>query len=193
MATLIYEIEFFTFWQTGSGLSGGASANAMVRKNKNDLPFIPGKTLKGLLKEAADKINKLDDSLVTTEFIEKIFGVMESEPGTGAGAKAGSSFFGNAELSNHITLHLNKESSQKSFLYSMVASTAIDRNGQALTGSLRQMEVTIPLTLYGYISDFPDNQDYLNQLERCFQWIKKLGANRSRGMGRCQFSRHKLI
>ena len=45
------------------------------------------------------------------------------------------------------------------------------------------MEVTIPLELYAEVVDLP--QEFQQQLEYCFSWVKKMGLNRSRGLGRC--------
>jgi len=188
MNTITYQIDFFTFWHAGSGLSGGAEANLIVIKNQKGLPFIPGRTLKGLLREAAMLLNKLDDQLVTTSFIETVFGVGENEE-TQQNGKMGTCYFGNAELSQYLSEKISDE--QRNQLYHVLASTAIDKLGQAKEGSLRQMEVCIPLTLYANIEQFPSDSDNLKQLEYCFQWIKKMGSTRSRGLGRCNFSHYK--
>lgn len=47
-----YSIKFHTDWHCGSGLAAGADVDALVVKDKNRLPFIPGKTIKGLVREA---------------------------------------------------------------------------------------------------------------------------------------------
>ena len=73
---------------------------------------------------------------------------------------------------------------QKQMLYKNIASTKIDDDGQAVDHSLRHMQVTIPMELYAEIIDFP--LEYLEQLKNCFAWVKKMGLNRSRGLGRCK-------
>lgn len=185
---LTYKIDFFTFWHTGSGLSGGTEANLLVIKNQHHLPFIPGKTLKGLLRESAEILHSLNSQLVTMPFIETVFGLGDDNNSSIVN-KAGVCFFGNAELSQYISEKIKEE--QKSLLYTTIASTAIDEDGQAKNHSLRQIEVTIPLTLYANIEHFPEDEVLLEQIKRCFQWIKKLGSNRSRGLGRCEFSLYK--
>jgi CRISPR/Cas system CMR subunit Cmr4 (Cas7 group RAMP superfamily) len=52
--TIEYQIEFFSEWHCGSGLAAGADVDALVVKDKDKLPFVPGKTIKGLIREAAD-------------------------------------------------------------------------------------------------------------------------------------------
>ncbi|MGB1217231.1 MAG: RAMP superfamily CRISPR-associated protein, partial [Saprospiraceae bacterium] len=69
-----YTIEFHSYWHVGSGLFGGTEADNLVNKDKVGLPYIPGKTLKGLLRQAATELMELDDSFVTQSFIDDVFG-----------------------------------------------------------------------------------------------------------------------
>ena len=187
MSHITYKIEFFTYWQTGTGLSGGAEANQIAAKDDNNLPLIPGRILKGMLSDAAHSLNELPSQLVTLEFIQKVFGVGEDSIDAKKAAKS-ECHFSSAQLSEYISKQLDND--QKKLLFRTLASTAIDKAGQAKDGSLRQSEVTIPLTLYASIENFPDEPNYKDQLIRCFQWVKKMGMNRNRGLGRCQFSLH---
>ena len=54
MKDLNIKIEFFSPWHCGSGLSAGADADSLVIKDTNGLPYIPGKTIKGLIREAVE-------------------------------------------------------------------------------------------------------------------------------------------
>lgn len=189
MQNIIYKIDFFDFWHTGSGLAGSTYADSLVIKNENSLPIIPGKTLKGLLREAAQELHKLDENLVTKHFINTIFGVQpEKNNNRNPTANEGLCFFSNATLSKNLSDKLESNFEQKQQLYQVLSSTAIDSNGQAKEGSLRQLEVTIPLSLYAQIVDFPNDAASKNQLEHCLNWIKQLGLNRNRGLGRCHLS-----
>lgn len=185
MITIEYSIEFHTYWHVSSGLSGATYADTLVNKTREDLPFIPGKTLKGLLREAASEINRFDPELVTTDFINTIFGVTP-EIKDGESIKAtdvGHAFFSNAQLSAYLTTHIKPE--QKALLYRVLASTKIEANGIAEDKTLRQLEVSIPMTLYASIAHFPDNKAYSEQMNYCFKWVKRMGLNRNRGLGRC--------
>lgn len=186
METIIYKINFFTYWHTGSGLSGGVDANLAVIKNEDQLPFIPGKTLKGLLREAASTLNGLNSNMVSEEFIATVFGVGEDK--VGEEFSSGNCFFSNALLSGNLISYFQGKKEDKEFLFKIIASTAINENGIAKNQSLRQMEVTVPLTLYATIEGFPNDVGYLEQLQYCFQWIKKIGVNRTRGLGYCELS-----
>ncbi len=192
MATIRYKIQFFTYWHTGSGLSAGTAANNTVIRNAQNLPYIPGKTVKGLLREAAEKINKLSTDLVSDAFVETVFGIGQDKIEEEALARptplTGSSFFSSAELSHALGDNLIKQNQQR-WLFDTFSSTAIDENGLAKENTLRTLEITVPLPLFGTIDDFPEDNEALTQLDNCFKWIKRLGVNRNRGLGRCQWTR----
>jgi len=183
---IIYKIDFYSYWHTGSGLAGSTYADAIVNKNEQNLPVIPGKTIKGLLRDAAQQIHYFDDKLVTQDFIQNVFGADSEKQGVDY-KKEGKAFFSNAELSKSLSNSII-EKKYDNELYKVLPSTQIDENGQAKDGSLRQLEVTIPLTLYGAIEHFPESETYLEQLENCFAFIKQIGLNRNRGLGKCKFS-----
>jgi CRISPR/Cas system CSM-associated protein Csm3 (group 7 of RAMP superfamily) len=170
--TVRYSVEFFTDWHCGSGLSSGADLDLLVIKDKDRLPFIPGKTVKGLVREAIDEIWKFEDK--EYDFTE-IFGKRADSDG---------SFFTNATLEENLRDVISGNKLQE-HLYRSVASTAIDENGIAEEHSLRKMEITVPCTLEGEIRDVPD--DFVEIMEKGLKFIKRLGQNRNRGLGRCQF------
>jgi CRISPR/Cas system CSM-associated protein Csm3 (group 7 of RAMP superfamily) len=178
MSKIIYKIQFFDYWHAGSGLAGSTYADSIVHKTDDDLPMIPGRTVKGLLRDAAKTINGFDNSLITNQFIVDVFGEVNL-PTT--------CFFSNATLSQKLAEKIIQENRQDA-LYQVLSSTQIDADGQAKEGSLRQLEVTIPIILYGMIDDLPNNHSYRAQIIHCLNWVKQLGLNRNRGLGRCQFS-----
>ena len=188
MTTIKYTITFFSEWHTGSGLTSGSDLNALVIKNKNNLPVIPGRTLKGLFREAAEDLadlNYCDHTLV-----EKIFGIGDDknkdheESDKKSQASESDCFFTNATIPVELSDAVLAEQLTPHF-YRSFASTAIEENGIAKTHSLRTMETTIPCTLEAEINNVPENGKAL--FENCAKWIKRLGQNRNRGLGRCQF------
>lgn len=189
MKTIHYQIDFFSYWHASSGLASSTYADLLVNKTHEGLPYIPGRTLKGLLREAAEVIHGFGPKpLVSQAFILDVFGQeptkndIEEERAT-TEAKC---FFSNAELSDYLCIAIQE--SQKPHLYAILASTKINEHGLAADATLRQLEVTVPLTLSASIEQFPDQEGYEQQLSYCFQWIKRMGLNRSRGLGRCRFS-----
>jgi hypothetical protein len=166
--TLKYTIKFLDYWHVGSGLSAGAKLDSSVLKGSDGLPFIGGKTIKGLAREMAELLE--DDTFVSCCF------------GQGA-VNMGSSYFSNAALSKEVSAQIVSNHLQDN-LYEEVASTKIDANGMAEDGSLREIEVTIPLTLQGEIDDVPS--EYTEKMIQAFTMIKRVGLNRNRGLGRCE-------
>src|SRR5690606_10933027 len=102
MMTVKYKIEFFSHWHMGSGLAGSTYADPIVSKNDRGLPIIPGKTIKGLLRDAADQLHYFHQEIVSTPFIKKVFGTKSDEVGVDYTHEA-QSFFTNAQLSVNLS------------------------------------------------------------------------------------------
>ncbi|QXP70771.1 hypothetical protein H0I29_01350 [Polaribacter sp. R2A056_3_33] len=178
-----YKITFLSDWHAGSGLGSGADSDAVVIKDANNLPYLPGKTMKGLLKDSLIDIMEVQPNIVLKSFIDKYFGseVKDTE-GKVVKTEAGSLFFSNAELPAAERNESMGAVSQ--FLYRNIASTAIDKtSGVAQQSSLRTIKVCIPLIIEGYIAGL--DKDALPIVEMGLKMLRHLGSNRNRGLGRC--------
>lgn len=175
-------MEFFSQWHCGSGLSAGADVDALVIKDKNGLPFIPGKTIKGLVREAVE--NYLQFTGKSDELFEETFGFFQDSENF----SQGQAFFSNATLSKEEQDAIVQEKLQD-YIYNKVTSTAIDENGIAEDHSLRAMETVVPCTLHGTIEDVPE--DMAEIITKSLGLIKRLGQKRNRGLGRCEFRTEK--
>ena len=174
---LKYELQFFDYWHISSGISGGAKLDSFVTKDNDNIPFIGGKTIKGLVREMGELLNDKD-------FIKNCFG---SE-----GIENGKCYFANVVLDKDTKKTIIENQLQDN-LYDKIASTRIGQKnkrneieGIAVDDSLREIEITIPLILFGEILDIPTKEDYDN-LVKSLKLIKRVGLNRNRGLGRCQF------
>ncbi len=156
--TLKYEIKFFDYWHLGSGLSAGARLDSTVTKDDQGIPYMSGKTIKGLVREMADEFGEI-------EFLHQCY-------------------FRNAVLDKgtHGEIVTNKLQDN---LYDVIASTQI-KDGIAVDDSLREIEVVIPISLHGEILDIPSQEDF-DTLTKSLKSIKRMGLNRNRGLGRCEF------
>lgn len=190
---LQYSIQFFSDWHCGSGLAAGAYVDALVIKDQDGLPFIPGKTVKGLVREAAQDIlrfkygskeEKTAEAKMLYAAFEEFFGFFD---GNSDRMVRGTAFFTNAELPENERQAILAEKLQAQ-MYRTVASTAISPDGVAIPQSLRRMEVVVPCTLKGEILGIPDNEDFKKLITDSLHYIKRLGQNRNRGLGRCSFS-----
>jgi CRISPR/Cas system CSM-associated protein Csm3 (group 7 of RAMP superfamily) len=180
---LKYNINFYSDWHAGSGLSSGAETDAVVIKDTNNLPFLPGKTIKGLIKDALYDLSSVQETVVSSEKIERLFGKDVDPEIASKSSASGTLFFSNACLADDISSEITGEMSRH--LYRIIASTSIDKNGIAHKGSLRSMEVCIPVQLEGYIDGI--EQEDIPFLEMAFKYIRHIGVNRNRGLGRCHF------
>lgn len=186
MKEITYKITFHSEWHCGSGLTSGSDLDALVVKNADGFPYIPGKTLKGLLREAAVQMLELKgENTQESRFITELFGYFDEEKVEVSKIHTkGTAFFSNAVLSSELRKEA-KESGLVDYFFRDMASTAIGENGIADKGSLRRMETVIPCELVATISGV--DEKYEAELIQCLKYIKRLGQNRHRGLGRCKF------
>lgn len=172
---ITYKIQFYSQWHCGSGLSAGADVDNLVVKDSQGMPFVPGKTMKGLIREAVEDYLAFTKAAATD--LEKTFGV--------EGSVTGEAHFGNAVLPareyNAIVANIAQH-----YLYNKVTTTAIDENGVARDHSLRSMETVVPCTLEGMITDIPEAMQTV--IAGSLGLLKRIGQKRNRGLGRCDVS-----
>ncbi len=171
-----YKIEFFSQWHCGSGTSAGADVDELVVKDFNGMPLLPGKTVKGLVREAVENYVQFSGCADRTMDIEECFGT--------EGTTAGCCHFTDAVLSKGDYESIKKDGLQK-YLYCKLTTTAIGEDGTAQEHSLRSMEVVVPCTLHGEITDVPEGMGEV--MAKSLGLIKRLGQKRNRGLGRCDF------
>lgn len=193
MAEINYKVTFFSDWLCSSGLSGGSESDVQVIKNNNGLPFIPGRTIKGLVKEGAKdlfELEKDDEGYKSyTDFMTACFGYEEEEKNDPDRVnETGFSYF-NAEFSSQVAKHFISNPAAKEKLSREIQSTKINaETGVAENKTLRTKEVAVPVTIYGKINNKYDIEHPYNvMIKDCLKMIKRLGVNRNRGLGRCKF------
>lgn len=180
MRDINIKIHFFSPWHCGSGLSAGADADILVIKDIHGLPFIPGKTIKGLIREAVENYVSLKGLSID---LAEAFG---KEASTDEFAPSGKLFFTNAELSpkekqSVISNHVEE------FMYYNKVATAIDKKtGSTQEHSLRTIETTVPCDLHATILHADDQLAEI--IEPALGFIKRMGTGRNRGLGRCKFT-----
>lgn len=188
------ELNFHSHWHAGTGQSAGAYSDALVLKDKYGLPFLSGKSLKGVLRDAffeAQRARWLLLPVDADDYCEQVFG-MEG------GSVQGCIRVSNAQLSNTEQAILRHETDLKKSLFTTIHSTTIDHaTGTAKDGSLRSIEVAIPMQLHAtiYLAEFASETGFSDEqyehvkhyfvtnLERAFAFIWSLGANKYKGLG----------
>ena len=162
-----YSVVFLDFWHLSSGLSGGARLDNICIKDEKGFCFVPGKSIKGVLREIAAEFDK--------NFVKECFG----------DAKHSSKcYFSDATLGEATKDELEKQHLIP-FLYDKIASTAIDEQSKcAKDGSLREIEVAKPVRLFAYIANVPSQ--HKEMMIKVLKSLKRMGLNRNRGLGRLQ-------
>lgn len=186
--------EFLTYWHIGTGRGSGQNLDALVEKDAHGLPYIPGKTIKGLFRDAFYKM----DNWQETKYTDLLFGARTAEDEQARDdTTPGRLRFGNLNLieRDYLIQHDNQsEGKLIPHLFQTQASTAIDeKTGSAKEKSLRMIEVVVPAKLEGDIEYLPSIHDKEQQmsledltklLEQAASLITHIGANKNRGMGR---------
>ncbi len=183
-----YTIQFYSYWHCGSGLAAGADVDELVIKDYDRFPFVPGKTMKGLIRDAVEEIISLRDQWnQKRNYFIQTFGNSEDKDHLAQGneehkSQQGEAFFTNAEFPEVMKKKI-QEGQLQEYLYVQLASTAIDKDGIAKDHSLRQTEAVIPCTMEGKILHVPT--EFSNDILNGMKFIKRLGMNRFHGLGRC--------
>lgn len=193
------QFTLHSYWHIGSGLEGGAYADALALKNAQQLPYIPGKSIKGLLRDAFERAHKNNwfTELQLTINDENIswVGLLFGYENTAGTFSQGLLQISNAVLSEQEISFLNEQPQAISQLYKVTYSTAIDEiTGVAQNTSLRSMEVCVPMTLTAQVSLNTSHSAYLENehilqanfltiISQVTSLVSELGAKRHRGLG----------
>lgn len=170
-------------WHVGAGREGGAYADSLVFKDPNGLPVLPGKSIKGLIRHAfreAFNYGWLEGA--TEDDLARLFGSEGAEL-----SNQGLVHFSSATLSSPELAYFNENKEAIHHLYRVRHSTAIEqKTGVAKEGSLRTMEVAVPMTLSAPLT----LQAAPKQAAQYQKWLKTalplvcaLGGKRRRGLG----------
>ena len=177
-----YTIEFLDYWHLSSGLSAGAKLDSSVIKDSNKLPYMPGKTIKGLTREMAELFEDC-------EFVNICFGGSSDDKDDNCyndkyKQTEGVCYFSNATINKDTAQKIVEHNMQDS-LYDVITSTSINRETKvAKDNSLREIEVVVPIALHGFIDNVP--KEYIDKVKSSLEMIKRVGLNRNRGLGRCR-------
>jgi CRISPR/Cas system CSM-associated protein Csm3 (group 7 of RAMP superfamily) len=199
----MYQIQFkiHSYWRAGTGRGGGALLDELVHRDAYGLPNLPGRTVKGLLRDAVYRAEQWQR--IPKDSTLCWFGSNAIEPGedeirleTEAGALGVSDAVLDDELKDYLislltsSEALTKQKGKKlcQGFYHQIYATAIEHEtGSAKDKSLRGTEVTIPLTLTATLYELHSSQltdNWHQQLEKCLPLIRAVGTSRSRGLGR---------
>lgn len=178
------QIELFSYWHAGSGTGQGSNLDAVIIKDSAGLPYLPGRTLKGLLREGLQTCE--DAGHIAAKTTERLCG----RPGDLDASAPGLLFVSNARLPEEERIWLASEdgATHRAALYDRFASTKLTDEGIAENKTLRTVELCVPLTLTAEVQLDEANSDDWEALQKACSLIRCLGSHRNRGLGRCQFT-----
>ncbi|MEE3422280.1 MAG: RAMP superfamily CRISPR-associated protein [Succinimonas sp.] len=208
-------VNFLGCWFVSAGQEKGAYTDELILRDADGFPFVPGKTLKGVFREAFrvagnsgwfDKFNSegLDKAVFRDRLIQTIFGHDGKKEGFSQDElhAEGLIHFTNAALPATVKESIGEK---KEYLFTTVQSTAIDNeSGTALNQSLRTIEAAVPMHLLAEITLDPpfantgESEDGLkltaedlSEISALFPavsaLITEIGGKRRRGFGRCMW------
>jgi CRISPR/Cas system CSM-associated protein Csm3 (group 7 of RAMP superfamily) len=194
MHNYLVVIDIKSDWHIGSGKEAGAYADALVLKDNQFLPYIPGKSIKGLLRDAFQTAEDAGWFGKDAKFVDVLFGKENSSGNLSQGLIQVSS----ARLSDQEVQYLVEENATK-HLFRVIQSTAIDgETGTAKHSSLRSIEVAVPMRLTSqinlntahplYVTSVEIQEQFGDWLTHVVTLISELGGKRHRGLGQVTLS-----
>jgi hypothetical protein len=208
---MIVRLEILSYWHAGTGRGGGAGLDAVVERDGDGLPYLPGRTLKGLLRHAAACLVGWGASGWSDEVIPTLFGSpapSAAAPVVGGrhGTFPGCLTVDSARLPDPERQVLRGQTSLIAGLFATLPATAIDADtGAARDESLRFIEACVPLALVSEIlwdghaaklgvddgrRETIDRlgKEWQDRVRECLPLVRAIGAHRSRGFGRTRLS-----
>jgi CRISPR/Cas system CSM-associated protein Csm3 (group 7 of RAMP superfamily) len=211
MTKFTIKLDISSWWMAGSGDGDGPEADQVIATIGGGLPYLPGKTLKGLLRDACETWVACTDQ-AQTEYLEELFGTsLYSQTATAARnqavldearfeSTAGCIVVGNAlpappqEHVVWVDWSRTETGSRKCrHMIQLVASTRINELGVAADQSLRTVQVAIPMELQARIEMnlmTADTAPYEAVLRGGASILRQLGSSRHRGFGRVKATIH---
>ncbi len=182
-------ITFLSDWQVSSGLGDGSIADSVLIRDAEGLPYLPGRTLKGIIREGARTLVYAKPELEAIH--RKIFG---KPAGEGSNSYlSGSLRVGRADLLSALRDSLLAFPYQERQQYLKDLTTirhqiAIDADkGVTQKHSLRGIECGIAglqfgcdVSMAGLHEEFADRW-----LQAACSAVCNIGSGKNRGMGRC--------
>ncbi|MGN0916177.1 MAG: RAMP superfamily CRISPR-associated protein [Succinivibrio sp.] len=188
-------IKFLSEWQVSSGVGDGYLADNKISRDSKGYPFIPGRAVKGALREGANLIANCNGRSDLKRINEIIFGTGSREDKANL---PGLIRVSEARLNEDLTCYLDnlEEQARQDSLKDMIShrtETKLGDDKQVVDRSLRRLECGIPELEFesdieiASSEKLPDEwlERYLNAV--CAA-VKSIGGGRARGLGKCKLS-----
>lgn len=177
-------VELLDDWHCGSGRGSGSLVDATIDRDDLGLPYVPGRMLKGLLREAC--VALADFKAADSADVDRWFGPrLQDGDGDRYRFHQGQLAISDARLPPDVATWLAGDGAEHvPHLTRTISATALDE-GVAKGHSLRSFDVAVPMLLEAHIEG-PDDGNWLDVMRRAAQLVHAVGAHRTRGLGRCE-------
>lgn len=183
-ATLTVSIT--SYWHAGTGRGTGLHVDALTHTDRFGLPCLPGRTLKGMLRDAVQRAEHWGHLATGTE--QDLFGSRNTDSNR-LESQAGKLSVSDAVLPENLRAWLGRpeQAQLREGLFRTLSTTAVAREtGVAEDKSLRSIQVAVPLELSASLTLAAGmDPERLSALIHALPLIQAVGASRSRGFGRC--------
>jgi hypothetical protein len=179
--------DILDYWHAGAGHGGGRKLDAVVRRSPAGLPIIPGRTVRGLLRDVvrqSECFGALEQGTTET-----VFG-SELESRDRFETREGLLRLSTAELPGDWETYAQTHEGRASLdgFFCGLSNTAIGNNGQVVDHSLRHTEVAIPLELVAtwHVREASAHTQAFEVLTTAAPLLRAFGRSRHRGLGRVE-------
>jgi hypothetical protein len=193
--TYILQIRVRSYWHSGTGRGLGAAVDAAAYRDADNLPALPGRHIKGLLRHALEQAQFLGwEGHADGILVRRLFGQRTEQASSGQIPTPGLLRVSDARLPAELCawLTVDKHSAQRAALFRVLQSTAVDETtGSARDSSLRGIEVVVPLDLQASVELIPGAvppPGWHELLREVLPLIPAVGGHRTRGLGRAQLT-----
>lgn len=186
MYSAILTVTFISDWHVGSGMGDGAIADSILTRDADGLPYIPGRAIKGALRESAWRLGLCRPDLAG--LVDPMFGTSSTEKSSNESGRisAGSACL---PLALRKWLLCCDPSARSSFVGDMTIlrmQTALD-NRQVVPHSLRSIECGIPGLEFESSVTVNSGEKWIEEyMHNLCAGIKSIGGDRARGLGECR-------
>lgn len=193
MINLEVEIELCSATLLGSGEGWGSIIDSDTVFDKYGIPYLPGRRVKGLLRESAEEVLEMFDKAginsVAKDSLEKLFG----KPGNmlTSGCTVNNFYLRDYETlkqwikwgENKYRIFFSKDIIENVFT-EIRQQTRVDKNGVAEENSLRTERVLKKGLIFKGNISIEDNKGFLKLLVFSCANLRRIGSDRNRGLGK---------
>ena len=190
LESMTLELEMLDYWHCGSGKGSCDYLGAQADRDSLGLPFVPGRLLKGLLRDALERCEAFGHAAPGSADV--LFGGRADRNPASAPPQPGALRVADARLPEPVRAWLRgtEAASFRQALARELFAVAVDEaTGGARDGRPRGMEVIVPLVLeveLRPVEGQPLPSAWQDAITLALPLVGAVGAYRTRGLGRCE-------